>query len=153
MDARHIFLGIVIVLLLTGLSGCEEQGVTTENNFENVYLDSNLVRLVYANLSFDERREINDELEPVMVKKQVNLEYLFENIAGRDIIFNVTVEFYDDNDLLIKSIRPVPWKNINLPEGHIETISMKNEASYAGEKVKDISYARIVIQPMSQVKF
>ncbi len=149
MDGKQVLLGLIILLLLTGLSGCEEQGVTTENNFENVFLDSDIVKLAYANLSFVEKREINDDLEPVMVKKQANLEYLFENIAGRDIEFNVTVEFYDENDSLIKSVIPVPYK-INLLEGHTESLTMKNEALYRGNKVKDISYARIVVQPSSQ---
>jgi len=147
MDARNVLLGLIIFLLLTGLSGCEEQGVTTENNFENVYLDSNIVKLAYANFSFVEKREINDDLEPVMVKKQVNIKYIFENIAGRDIVFNVTVEFYDQNHSLIESVNPVPWKNIHLPEGRTE--SLMNEAAYNGNKVKDISYARIVVQPSS----
>ena len=147
MDGKHILFGVIILLLLTSLSGCEEQGITTETNFENVYLDSDIVGLAYANLSFVERREINDNLEPIMVKRQVNLEYLFENIAGRDVIFNVTIDFYDQNDTLIQSIKPVPWKNINLPEGHRE--SLMNEASYIGNNVKDISYARIVVQSSS----
>ena len=152
MDAKNLLIGLIVILLIIGLSGCEEQGVTTENNFENVFLDSDIVKLAYANLSFVEKREINDDLEPVMVKKQANLEYLFENIAGRDIEFNVTVEFYDVNDSLIKSVTPVPHK-INLLKGHTESITMKNEATYSGNNVKDISYARILVQPVSQVQF
>ena len=150
MDGKQVLLSLIILLVLIGLSGCEEQGATTENNFENVFLDSDIVKLAYANLSFTEKREINDNLEPVMVKKQANLEYLFENIAGRDIEFNVTVEFYDKNDSLIKSVIPLPYK-INLLEGHTESLTMKNEATYSGNKVKDISYARIVVQPVSQI--
>jgi hypothetical protein len=146
MDAKNVLIGLTIILLLLGLSGCEEQGVTTENDFENVYLDSDIVELAYANLSFVEKREINDDLEPIMVVKQANVEYLFKNIAGRDVVFNAMVEFYDENNSLIHRAKPVPWRNITLPQGYTE--SVKNEASYNGENVEKISYVRIVVNPV-----
>lgn len=145
MDAKNVLIGFTIILLIVGLSGCEEQGVTTEKEFENVYLDSDIVEFAYANLSFVEKREINDDLEPVMVVKQADVKYLFENIAGRDIVVNVTVEFYDQNDTLVHSAKPVPSKN-SLPEGYRE--SDFNTASYNGKNVGKISYVRIFADPI-----
>lgn len=142
MDAEKLFVGAFVIFILLCLSGCEEQGVTTENKFENVVLDSELVQLAYANVSFVEKREINDDLEPVMVTKRVDVKYLFENVAGRNITINATVEFYNNSDTLIGTSETL---TINLPKDYVE--SVLNEVSYSGKNVDQVSYVKIVTYP------
>jgi len=124
------------MFLLVFLSGCQEQKSTEVNeNFENIELESDLVKLAYGNFSI-----IKDK----NVVMRAEVEYLLKNIAGRDIRLKVTVEFYDKEDnLLFRS----PYKEIDLPADYEE--KLVNTATYDGDFVSEVDHVKIVAEEMT----
>jgi len=101
---------VCIVMLFVGfLSGCQEESTPTENNIsDKIELESDVVELIFAD--FIEHGENGNTV-------RIEVQYLFKNIAGRDISIKVNVEFYDEEDnLLYKSEN----KTANYPEGYFD---------------------------------
>ena len=138
MKKDLFILGFVIITLLVAVafSGCQEQGVTTDENFEGIYLESNVVELAYGTLEFHTTYDF--EYEKDIVEK-VDVKYLFHNIAGRDIDINVTVNLYDKDNNLLESL--VGQKTSNLFKDYTE--GMVNVISYSGERVTEIDHVKI----------
>ena len=88
------------------------------------------------NASLDFYRDENDNIINVDVK------YLFHNIAGRDVTAYVTVEFYDKNNkILATGIK----KQISLPEDYTEPSYLPaNIVSYSGEYVTQVDHVKII---------
>jgi hypothetical protein len=120
----------VIFLVIVGLSGCQENGSNNGQSFEGITLESDIVELAHASKEF-----IKDNNEIIRVEVQ----YLFHNIAGKDIEFNVYAEFYDkDNNLLNTSYPP---KKFIFLEDYTETgIGPANIISYDGEDCKQVDH-------------
>ena len=137
MKKDLLILGFVISTVLVAFSGCQEQGVTTDENFEGIYLESNVVELADATLEFHTTYDFEDEKDII---EKVDVKYLFHNIAGRDIIINVTVNFYDKDNNLLESL--VGQKTSNLFKDYTE--SMVNIISYSGERVTEVDHVKII---------
>lgn len=137
MKKDLLILGFVISTVLVAFSGCQEQGVTTDENFEGIYLESNVVELAYATLEFHTIYDF--EYEKDIIEK-VDVKYLFHNIAGRDININVTVNFYDTDNNLLELL--VGQKTSNLFKDYTE--SMVNIISYSGERVTEVDHVKII---------
>ena len=137
MKKSLFMIGFVICIALVAFSGCQEQGVTTDENFEGIYLESSVVELAYATL---ELHTIYDfEYEEDIIEK-VDVKYLFHNIANRDVDITVTVNFYDkDNNLLGSAAQQ---KTSNLFKDYTE--SMANIVSYNGERVTEVDHVKII---------
>lgn len=131
------FIGIITVLIATCLSGCQQKGTTTDSNtFKNITLDSDVVELVYSKLDFSK-----DEQGHIL---NVEVRYLFRNIANRDIGIKVFVEFYDKGDNLLATEGP---KEINLPKGWIEQgVAPANIITYTGENVAEVDHVKIIAE-------
>ena len=136
MKKDLLILGFVISTVLVAFSGCQEQGVTTDENFEGIYLESNVVELAYATLEFHTTYDFEHEKDII---EKVDVKYLFHNIAGRDIDINVTVNFYDKDNNLLESV--VGQKTSNLFKDYTE--SMVNIISYSGERVTEVDHVKI----------
>ena len=135
MNKMGLLIINLIILFIILLSGCQEQkATTTGKKFENITLESDLVELVDASLEFNEDNN---------VKLRVDAEYLFRNIAGREIAITVTVEFYDENDNLI-TIRGE--KHIlNIPKNYTEkTVLEANNIYYDGEDAYKVNHVKII---------
>ena len=137
MKKDLLILGFVISTVLVAFSGCQEQGVTTDENFEGIYLESNVVELAYATLEFHTTYDFEHEEDII---EKVDVKYLFHNIAGRDININVTVKFYDKDNNLLELI--VGQKTSNLFKDYTE--SMVNIISYSGEQVTEVDHVKII---------
>ena len=133
MIKKGCILFILLLFLLVFLSGCQEQkSINVNEGFENIELESDLVKLVYGNFSIVKDKN-------VIIRAEV--EYLLKNIAGRDVRLNVTVDFYDkENNLLFKS----PYKEIDLPKDYEEQIV--NTAVYDGDFVSEVEHAKIIVE-------
>ena len=136
MKKYLILIGIVFLFLTSIFSGCQQEGTSTDENFENIYLNSDIVELVYSemNLNKNEKGEIIG----------VEIQYLFKNIAKRIIDINVFAEFYDKDDNLL--VREGP-KEITIPKGWTEQgISPANIITYSGELSSFIDYVEIIVE-------
>lgn len=142
MDAKKIIFGIAVVLLFISLSGCEEQGVTTQQAFDHVEFDSDVVDLAYANVTFFEEKEFTEEMEPVMVTNEVEVKYLFRNKMDRTINVSVVVDFYSDKDELVHRVGPRIIHGL-LKDYTERQFTEVNIASCVGDKAKQVSYVKI----------
>jgi len=137
MKKNLILLFVVAILAVGFLTGCFENTATTsEPGFDGVTIESDLVELVYAKKDFIK----NDD----GVITKVEVQYLFKNIAGRDIDFDVWAEFYDkDNNLIEKS----DSKWFTLLEDYVENgelgISPANRIFYEGNNLLDVDHVII----------
>ena len=129
-------IGILTVFTVALLSGCQQKGTTTNNDFNNITLDSEVVELVYSVLNY------NKDQQGVILG--VEAQYRFRNIVDRNIDVNVFVEFYDLENNLIAKEGP---KEINLPEGWVEQgVSPANIISYRGINVAKVDHAIIIVE-------
>lgn len=126
---RHISIAFIItVMIIVGISGCQENN--SNNTFEGIKLESNIVELVHASKEF-----IKDNNEII----RVEVEYLFHNIAGKDINFTVNAEFYDKNNNLLNT--SFPPKTFIFLDDYTETgIGPANKITYDGENCKQVDH-------------
>ena len=136
MQNKLSLFGVFFITLLICFSGCEEQGSTNaQNNYEEIVLESSVVELVNASLKL-----IKDQDDILRAEVQ----YLFHNIAGRDVQVKVKVEFYDENNNLLAV---EGTKTINMPSDYSEQgISPANIITYYGENVKQVDHVKIIAE-------
>ena len=134
---RYVSLMVILIILTTlFLSGCQQEGTSTNENLDNIYLDSDIVELVYSKMN------LNKDEKGVILGAEV--QYRFKNIANRKIDINVYAEFYDKEDNLLAREGP---KEITIPKGWTEQgLSPANIINYSGEEAKDIDYVYIVVE-------
>jgi len=144
MRKKVFVIGFGLILIISALSGCQDQDNQIEAiTFEGITLVSNVVELVNASLDFHTHYEGGYE-----IIDSIDVQYLFHNIAGRDITVTVTVEFYDENDNLLEIGGP---KHIRLLENYTEHGVMgANIISYDGEEVYRVDHVRIVAVEQSR---
>jgi len=132
-------IGILIVLTTLFLSGCQQEGTSTDENLNNIYLDSDIVKLVYSKMN------LNKDEKGIILG--VEVQYRFKNIANRNIDINVFAEFYDKEDNLLAREGP---KEITIPKGWTEQgLSPANIIYYSGEEARDVDYVKIVVEEKS----
>ncbi len=129
---KSLFVVVTIILLtISSLIGCFDSGVKTDKTY-NVTLESAVVEFYNYSLKF-----IKDD--NVVVKAQV--EYLFINIAPRNIRIHITAEFYDVNNNLLGVGGP---KTIELLEGYTEKgIFPANIITYEDEDAENVDHVLI----------
>lgn len=118
MDDKRFAIGIVLIVLVVGFSGCTEQRATV-TSFDNIDFESDVVTLETAYLDF-----IKDDEEYGDVRS-VELKYLLHNPLDRYVSVQVYVTFYDQRQNELHTDGPY---TINLPAGYTES-----EWKYAGE--------------------
>ena len=129
---KYLWLIITTIILVVNVSiGCFEQAATVDNP-DNIIFESDVVKLYNSSLNFIEN-------EGKIIR--VEVEYLFINIAPRDIIIRVTAEFYDKNDNLLGT---GPKRTLELLRGYQEMgVSPANIIEYDKENVEDVSYVKL----------
>ena len=131
---KHVLLVVFsIILAVVVLSGCGGNQTATETDeFENIEFESDIVELVHGQVV----KKID---KGILIG--IDVEYLFKNIADRDIEVKVNLEFYDRNDNIIFRGGP---KWIVLPDGYTETqVLGANIISYNGKYIKDVDHVKI----------
>ena len=130
------FLLISIVIAVSFISGCQEQATKVEKNeIENVTVQSDLVKLIHGKIIYnkDTTGKINS----------VDVEYLFKNIAGRDIDVLVNAEFYDKDGNFLGIRGP---KEISLREDWTEQgVSLANVIYYSEKDASKVDHVNLVV--------
>jgi len=124
-------------------SGCQQTGT---QSVSKITLESDVVELVYSNLTFQTKYEFlnRDDPYPTKIIEQADASYLFHNIAGRDIFVKVTAIFYDKDNNVIGGGGP---KTIQLFDDYTEqSITPVNTISYKGEGVEDVDHVKIIAE-------
>ena len=129
---KYLWFIITTIIFVVSVSiGCFEQAAKVEDS-DNIIFVSEVVKLYNSSLNF-----IENEGEIV----RVEVEYLFINIAPRDIIIRVTAEFYDKNDNLLGV---GPKRTLELLRGYQEMgVSPANIITYDKENAEDVSYVKL----------
>jgi hypothetical protein len=130
---NKIWIIIVAIILIVSISiGCFEQATTVDKS-DNIFFESEVVKLYNYSLNF-----IEDEEEIIRVEVQ----YLFINIVPRDVVIQVTAEFYDKDDNLLGT---GPRREIELLRGYREQgISPANIIPYDNEEnVAKVEYVKL----------
>ena len=74
----------------------------------------------------------------------IDVQYLFKNIAGKPINITVSAEFYDKNDTLVGLGVP---RYINLPKDYAEKVyTTQNSIIYTGSNAADIQYVLLIVE-------
>lgn len=142
MNLKKYFLGCILLICISFLCGCVNQGATTEKTYENVVFESDVVKLAHANLEFIQEEMYDDFGESYFVTKAVEARYLFQNPLERQINLSILIEFYDSDDIKLHSIGP---REIHLISDYIERIHTPvNIASYNGNQVDKVDYVKII---------
>ena len=137
MNRNLCILLSIIVLIIVLFSGCTNNN-DTDTPDTRVTLESEIVEFTYSNLEY-----IKDSGETVRIEAQ----YLFRNIANRNIRFNVTAWFYDKDDNLLYNTSDSP-KDFTFPDGYYETytdagLAPANIITYDGEYVNNVDHVVI----------
>ena len=133
MIKNLLVLGFINVLLILIFSGCQEQKAVEISYSEKIDFKSELVELIYSNITkqTDGEKVLN-----------IDVKYLFKNIAERDINLKIFVEFYDKNNGLLYTGGP---KYITLLNGWAEQgVSPTNIISYSGKHVNEVDHVKII---------
>lgn len=140
MNKIIYFLGISIILISTFLSGCQQQGTSSENNLDkNILFDSDIAELVYSKINFNK-----DDTGIIL---SIEVEYRFRNVVNRNIDIYVFAEFYDKDGGLLTKEGP---KEIYIPKGWTEQgVSPANIIRYSGEKSSQVDFVKIVVEEKS----
>lgn len=136
MKKSLLIYGFGILLITIFLSGCQDQTPVDTNNLENIEFESDIVELAYSNFT----KNIQDDKVV-----SVSVEYLFKNIADRDISINITAEFYDEDNNSLHTGGP---NTISLPAGWTEQgISpTANRITYDGKDASEVDHVRIIVK-------
>ena len=149
MDVGKIVIGFLLILGMLCMSGCVNEGTTTEKNFENITFESDVVELEYASLEF-ETEVMHDEFSnPYDKIKSAEVKYLLHNPQDRHVTVQVDVYLYDENNTLLYSEE---GSQFSLPKGYTEHREKYNNdltrvtlpVSYKGEDVALVDYATII---------
>jgi hypothetical protein len=136
MNKYPCLIGISLILISIFLSGCQQQGASTDETLDNIFLDSDIVELVYSKMNFNK-----NEKDVIL---GIEVQYKFRNIANRNIDINVFAEFYDKEDNLLSREGP---KEISISKGWTEQgISPANIINFSGENSSKVEYVKIVVE-------
>ena len=131
MDLKKISIGCVILFCIGCMSGCVNQGTTTEKTFENIVFESDVVELDRAYLNFMRDDGASDA-------RSVEAKYSLHNLQDREVTVQVYVFFYDTYDRELYSDGPYM---INLPQDYAE--SGVNTVPYKGNNVRSVESVKI----------
>jgi hypothetical protein len=137
MKKKNCIMIVCIILTALFLCGCQEQAETQNTNInEHVEIDSDIVGLIYADLKYKNQ-------SGTIVSADV--EYLLKNIAGRQIDFSLTAEFYDKENNLLYTGGPKNFKGI--VKDYAETVVSPgtNIISYNDLNAYKVDHVKIVI--------
>jgi hypothetical protein len=147
MNKKILIIISIIMSTIMILCGCTDQkALTAGEESGQLKLKSNSVVELHRS-SFNINTKLaydryTDETYEIIENIEVN--YLFKNIAGRQIHIKVSAEFYDKNDRLV-GIEESGF--INLPEDYTEkAYTPQNSIIYSGSNVADVQYALLIVE-------
>jgi len=142
MNKKNMLLIIIIILSNLSLCGCMDQGLTTEPAFEKIIIESDVVELSIANISFTREEMYTDAGESYFYTTAVEVKYLFHNLLDRRANISFFVEFYNSYNEKLFSIGP---RSILLTADYTEkAFTNVNEARYDGDRASEVDYVKII---------
>ena len=140
MNKKNMLVIISIICLgNVSLCGCMNEGTTTKQTFENFIIESDVVELSNANMSFIREEMYTDEGESYFYVTAVEVKYLFHN---RRVNISFFIEFYNKDNEKLFSIGP---RSILLTADYTEkAFTNINEARYDGNRASEVDYVKII---------
>lgn len=147
MNKKLIITILLVLIIVPLLCGCQEQkALTSGEKSGKIKLRSSVVELHQSSFNVNTRLAYDDYTEEVYeIIENIEVKYLFKNIAGKPINIEIYAEFYDKNDILLgiggpKSIGPIP-------EDYAEKgYTPQNSIIYAGSNKVDIEYVLLIVK-------
>lgn len=138
MGKQILVIGLLFLLLIASLSGCQEPEQTAIT-YEGIELESSVVELVNASLEYHYKEGTREVVK-------IDAHYLFHNIAGRTIDrLIITAEFLDKEDNLVAMGGPKILNNF--PKDYTEQYDPNfNTISYEGPNVDKINHIIIIAE-------
>ena len=138
---KILLIGVLCIGILF-LSGRLNKGTTTKQTFENITLESDIVELAFANISYDKEEMYTEEGESYFQIESIEVQYLFHNLLDRRVNISFFVEFYDKDNVKLYSIGP---RTIHLISDYTEkSITDVNKALFSGEKAAEVDHIKII---------
>ena len=134
----------IILFTVTAFSGCQEQkALTAGEKSGQIKLQSSVVELYKSQFNIN-TKSIKDNLtdEIYEIIENIEVKYLFKNIAGKLIHIEVSAEFYDKNDKLVGLGDSI--LDIYLLKDYTEKVS--NSIIYDGSNVADVQYVLLIVE-------
>lgn len=135
---------LIVTLLVMGsllFSGCTQQSAKVE--FDNIELESSVVELSSATIEKNDLIWVYPENEdPKQVPKEIDVKYLFHSIVERPVNVDVTVYFYDENNLLLDMAKGQTIYNI----AGDSTEQMANTVKLRGDDAALVHHVKIVAE-------
>jgi len=134
MKKNLFIIGFPIIFITMLACGCQEQKAVEAFYLEGVEFDSNIVELIYYNITK------NTNQGKVL---SIDVKYLFKNIANKDLELKLYVEFYDQDNKLIYTGCP---KYIDLQNNWTEQgLSPANTISYSGKQTNEVNFVKFLV--------
>jgi len=126
MNKKTIIIGVAVLLVCVGLSGCNEQGET--------FGDTNKVELVsYKVETYDGNTLLGEDFIHNEGADNYRIKGTIKNIAGYKLSrVTITVKFYDKNNIFLDSVDEDVY---GIPDTYTESFSIR---AYTGSWFNDI---------------
>lgn len=144
MNKKFLIIISIIMSTIIVLCGCNQKALTKDEENEQIKLQSSVVELDQSSFNINTKL-VKDTYtdETYEIVENIEVKYLFKNIAGKPIHIEVSAEFYDKNDTLIGIGGPT---SIYLPKDYTEkTFTPQNSIIYAGSNVADVKYTLLIV--------
>jgi hypothetical protein len=135
---------LVSILCIGSLffSGCVNQGTTSEQTFEGISIESDVVELAFANTSITKEEMYTDEGDSYFQIKAFEVQYLFHNLLDRRVNISFFVEFYNKDNVKLYSVGP---RYMNLIADYTEKAVLDiNKATFTGERTAGVDHVKII---------
>jgi len=139
-EAKKLLVILTIAGIVMNICGCEEKN-EEGTSFDNIYFDGGgIFKLVNASLTFTTNK--SEEIVAATVTM------LFQNIADRMVSANVSVVFYDENNVeLYREYR----KFVNYPPGYMDQfVAPANMVTFEGEDAGKVDHVMITVREMQE---
>lgn len=146
MNKKLLITMSIVISTVIILCGCPEQKALSKDEEKNqIKLQSNIVELYDSTFNVNTKLIQDDDThEFYEIVDNIEVKYLFKNIAGKPINISISAEFYDKNDKLIAIGGP---RSISLPEDHTErAYTIQNSIIYNGYNAADVEYVLLVVE-------
>ena len=133
MKKYLLILGIVVIVLVLTLSGCQKEATTVENPFENIFFESDILEITNASYDASMKNGITQKVD-VTVNFRNKLDKPINNLR-------LSIDFCDENDNVVHSY-PYTY-GTPFPAGYSEASA--NRFSYSEENVIYVDHVNIRI--------
>jgi hypothetical protein len=146
MNKKLLTILSIIMVTIVFFCGCQEQkALTIGEKSGKIKLQSSVVELYQSSYNINKKTIMDiDTGKTYEIIKNIEIKYLFKNIAGRPINIEIYAEFYNSNNKLVGISEP---RSIYLPKDYIERgYNPQNSIIYDSPNVADVKYALLIVE-------